>query len=318
MNCESFSSDLHAHDKGFFDVKEEMSDAQKQLEKERFEAEAEKNIRAMNGSGKTSGNRSTTFNPVNRPMNNTTYSTPHTPKNVNTTVIRQYASQQDAQNKTKKTLTLVIVLIFVFSLLFTFIPGIIIAFTQSHSSDNSPGFIDESKYFYENQQPDIKDDINHMLFETIYTEDYEITFFEPRILDVTPLEIDANFSANSNYDSYGDWYVLEVPVLVTNTSDKILFPAILGINVKVESTHENNTTSAIRGKTLSPSEVRKNINAGESSVFSYYYAVKKSDLYKIRFTSIDNSSDEYVIAYEPDETYGEEDDSDEIYDSEKE
>lgn len=290
MDCEDFSSDLHSHEEGFFDQTEGMSDAQKQLEQERFENAVEKAQR--NKSSQNFGNRSTTFNPVNN-TGNYSYSKTTT-TNGRTTVFRTYSSTNgnpydfkrfQAQNVEKaRKITKIIIWCFVIVVALSIIlPVVLVGIFGSISS--------KYEYTYDDDFEEVKE----VLFgETIYTDDFTLNFSQPTISDYEPEQISDEFLSD-------EYLIIQVPVLVQNkTQNEISSWDILD---NLDIYYLTDDSSFEECEKLYNANLEFGITEYQTSYYSYFFAVKKSYIYRLCF--VDNSyGDEvsYTIDFNLDET----------------
>lgn len=299
MDCEDFSSDLHSHEEGFFDQTEGMSDAQKQLEQERFENAVEK---ARRNNGSNFGNRSTTFNPVNN-TGDYNYSKTTT-TNGKTTIFRTYSSTNgnpydfqkfQIQNVEKaRKITKIIIWCFVIVVALSIIlPAVLVGIFGSISS--------KYEYTYDDDFEEVKE----VLFgETIYTDDFALNFSQPSILDYKPEQISDEFLSD-------EYLIIQVPVLVQNkTQNEISSWDILD---NLDIYYLTDDSSFEECEKLYNDNLEFGITEYETEDCDYFFAVKKSYLYRLCFKD-DSYGDEvsYTIDFELDETENTQNSKDDI------
>lgn len=268
MDCEDFSSDLHSHEEGFLGQREEMSDAQKQLEQERFLNAVDKAKRS--GNSQRFGSRSTTFNPKTS-MGNYSY-TKTTTHNGRTSTFHTFSTTNIPSNipnfkakieKNRKIAKMIGIIIVVMVLINIFVPIIFGIVFQN-------AFHDDDDYTYENTEYS-----QTSFFETeIYTDDYTIAFYQPSVVDYEPTDVDEKFLS-------GEYQLIQVPVLVkSKMGDEISSRDILD---ELEIYYLTDDANFEECEKLDNANLEFGITSYQTAYYSDFFMVKKSDSYRLVF-----------------------------------
>lgn len=282
MDCEDFSSDLHSHEEGFFGQREEMSDAQKQLEQERFQNAVDKAKRS--GNSQHFGSRSTTFNPKTSSVNYTYTSTTNPNATPNFRIYPmsngQYMNNVAGKvEKARKRVRIIIICMIVVMIISAICSGIFRAI-----EDNS-GYYDDSYVYRDIEQ--------ETFFSTeIYTDDYTIAFYQPSVV-VYDLK-----GVIDEYDS-DDYVIIEVPVLVRSQSQYDIMSSDILLNMEVDClSFYDEFLPCLK---LDEANTDFAITTYQTAYYSYFFVVEKSDAYRLVFNdSTYGQTVHYTIDFELD------------------
>lgn len=336
IDCDGLSDDLHSHDIGFgsdknknnagfgFFFKNDMTEAEKQLEKERFQAaqkkeayyeKKEKLKEQMNA--KTSRYENTTFqrgdqnnqsfqrnNVPNRNVTAQTFTT-STPdmKSFTTTAYQRMASNGRTVNttfnntKSKRNNWLVIIFVIIFIGIFVFssiLPAVIDSINQSDYDYYEEDYYEKEDYFQYSLTFDKNFD------ETVALSESGVCAYvsSPSFIDIEPSLMDEYFEEEvfGYYNSTDDLLTLELPVTVYNYSDDN-YPSDLDIRVYTEYTDEGGDVYTATSYPLMDMPVYEIIPDGSYS-YAMYFAVPMAEEYTIKLYDYDyirGEETEYVF-----------------------